>query len=212
MKLNRTTIGAGGALALVALTLTFWYWPRGETAAVAVAEAAVKVDDSELPAVGITHVKATRIAPQVSYPGTVVSRNDSRLAADFEGRVEWVAEVGTVVKQGEVVARLDSQMAAMQLDSDKANVARLGAVLQFDRAHATRMQELLERKVMSKSAADQAVSTRDSNEAALKQAQAALKRSQYQLEHAEIRAPFDGRVVARLINAGEYANAGKDVV
>jgi len=213
IKLDRKTIGALGAAAIAALALTYWFWPRGgEAAAVASAEAAVKADESELPAVSVTHVKATKIAPQVTYPGTVVSRNDSRLAADFEGRVEWVAEVGAVVKQGDVVARLDSHMAAMQLESDKANVARLSAVVQFDRGHATRMQELLDRKVMSKSAADQAVSTRDSNEAALKQADAAMKRSKYQLDHAEIRAPFDGRVVARLINAGEYASAGKDVV
>ena len=213
MKLNRTSIGAAGAVALVAIASTYWFWPRGgEHSAVPTAEAAVKPDEAELPAVSIAQVKATKIAPQVTYPGTVVSRNDSRLAADFEGRVEWVAEVGTIVKQNDVVARLDNHMAAMQLESDKANVARLTAVLQFDRGNATRMQELLERKFMSKAAADQAVSTRDSNEAALKQAEAALKRSKYQFEHAEIRAPFDGRVVARLINAGEYASAGKDVV
>ena len=48
--------------------------------------------------------------------------------------------------------------------------------------------------------------------AALAQAQAALKRSQYQLAHGDIRAPFPGRVVARLINTGEYATAGKPMV
>lgn len=213
MKLDRIRIGALGAVAITVLALTYWFWPReGDAPAMPSAEATAKPDDSQLPAVSVVRVKATKIAPQVTYPGSVVSRNDSKLASDVEGRVEWVAEVGTVVVQGDVVARLDRHLAAMQLDADKANVARLSAVVKFDRAHAARMQELLERKVMSKAAADQADSTRDSNEAALKQADAALKRSAYQLEHTEIRAPFAGRVVARLINAGEYANAGKDVV
>jgi RND family efflux transporter MFP subunit len=213
MKLDRKTIGALGAVAITALALGLWFWPRGgESPAVPNAEAAVKTDESELPAVSVVLVKTTKIAPQATYPGSVVSRNDSRLASDVEGRVDWVAEVGTIVAQGDVVARLDNHLAAMQLESDKANAARLSAVVKFDRAHAARMQELHERKFMSKAAADQADSTRDSNEAALKQAEAALKRSSYQLAHAEIRAPFGGRIVARLINAGEYANAGKDVV
>jgi RND family efflux transporter MFP subunit len=48
--------------------------------------------------------------------------------------------------------------------------------------------------------------------AALAQAQANYQRSQYQFAHSDIRAPFAGRVVARLINAGEYATPGKAVV
>lgn len=212
-SLNRRTQIAGGAAALVAVALgAWWMQPASQVAAVPAAEAAIAPDESQLPPVSIAQVKATRIAPQASYPGTVVSRNDSRLAADVEGRVEWVADVGTVVKEGDVVARLDANLARMQQESDKANVAKLTAQLRFDRAQAQRMQELMDRKVVSKAALDQAHSTRDANEAALKQAEAAAKRSQYQLDHSEIRAPFSGRVVSRLINAGEYASPGKEIV
>ncbi len=212
MAMDRRALG-GSAVALVVVGLGVWWMlPAGEVAAVKQAEAAVKPDESEFPPVSIAHVKATRIAPQASYPGTVVSRNDSKLAADVEGRVEWVADVGTVVKQGDVIARLDANLARMQHDSDMANVAKLTAQVRFDRGQAQRMQELMDRKVVSKAGLDQATSTRDANEAALKQAEAAAKRSQYQLDHSEIRAPFSGRVVSRLINAGEYASPGKDVV
>jgi RND family efflux transporter MFP subunit len=209
---RRKQIG-GGAMVLVVLALGVWWMqPKPELAGAAPAEAAVKQDESELPAVSITKVKATRIAPQASYPGTVVSRNDSRLAADVEGRVEWVADVGTIVKEGDVVARLDANLARMQQEADRAQVAKLSAQVRYDRGHAQRMQELMDKKVVSKAGLDQATSARDANEAALKQAEAALKRSQYQLDHSEIRAPFSGRVVSRLINAGEYANPGKEVV
>jgi RND family efflux transporter MFP subunit len=209
---RRKHLGAG-VVAVATLGLATWVmWPASEIAPVTPAEAAVQPNEAELPPVSIAKVRATRIAPQSSYPGSVVSRNDSKLAADVEGRVEWVADVGTVVKAGDVVARLDANLARMQHDSDTANVAKLTAQVRFDRAQAQRMQELMDRKVVSKAGLDQATSTRDANEAALKQAEAAAKRSQYQLDHAEMRAPFSGRVVSRLINAGEYASPGKDVV
>jgi RND family efflux transporter MFP subunit len=141
-----------------------------------------------------------------------MSRNDSRIAADVEGRVEWVADVGTVVAAGDVIARLDPNVARMENDSAQANVARLAAQLRYDRAQAQRLQDLHERKVVSKAAVDQANSTRDANEAALKQAEASAKRSAFRLDRSEIRAPFGGRVVSRLINAGEYASPGKEIV
>lgn len=209
---RRARIGGAAALAAVAIGAWWMLQPSADVAVAPKAEAAVKPNESELPPVSIAKVRATRIAPQASYPGTVVSRNDSKLAADVEGRVEWVADVGTVVSQGDVIAKLDANLAKMQQESDIANVAKLAAQVRYDRGHATRMAELMERKVVSKAALDQASSTRDANEAALKQAEAALKRSQYQLDHSEIRAPFSGRVVSRLINAGEYASPGKEIV
>ncbi len=214
LRLDRRAKIGGGLVALGTVALGLWFVTRPATNVVVApaAEAAVQPDQSEWPPVSIAKVTATRIAPQASYPGTVVSRNDSRLAADVEGRVEWVADVGTVVAKGDVIARLDANRARMQQDADAATVAKLSAQLRYDRGHATRMQELAERKVVSKAAVDQAAATRDANEAALKAAQAGMKRSQYQFDNAQIRAPFAGRIVSRLINAGEYASPGKEIV
>jgi len=213
MSLDRRKQAGAGIVAVAVIGAAGWLlWPAAEVAAVAPAEAAVQPSEDELPPVSVVKVTATRIAPQASYPGSVVSRNDSKLAADVEGRVEWVADVGTIIKEGDVIARLDANLARLQSDSDKANVAKLTAQVRYDRAQAQRMQELMDRKVVSKAGLDQATSARDANEAALKQAEAAAKRSQYQLDHSEIRAPFAGRVVSRLINAGEYASPGKEIV
>jgi RND family efflux transporter MFP subunit len=142
----------------------------------------------------------------------VVSRNDSQLASEVEGRIASVADVGTIVAKGGVVARVDNTLAVTQLASDQANVTRLQAQLLYDRGQADRMQNLLSQNAIAKSTRDQAVSTRDMDTAALAQAEAAVKKSKYQLDHSDIRAPFPGRVAARLINPGEYATPGKPVV
>lgn len=164
------------------------------------------------PSVGVVQARLVKMAPKSVLPGTVVSRNDSQLASEVEGRIASVAEVGTVVPKDGIVARVDNSLAGMQLASDKASVARLQAQVRFDRDQAQRMDSLLAQNAIAKSTRDQAVSTRDMDAAALAAAQAALKKSQYQFDHSDIRAPFPGRVVARLINPGEYATAGKPIV
>ncbi len=160
----------------------------------------------------MTAARLVRMAPKVALPGTVMSRNDSQLASEVEGRISWVAEVGTVVKAGDVVARIDNRLASLQASSDKANVARLSAQLNFDKDQAGRMENLFNQNAIAKSTRDQAKSTKSMDTAALAQARASLDKSQYQLSHSDIRSPFPGRVVSRLINTGEYATAGKAVV
>lgn len=167
---------------------------------------------SDLPIVATLKAKVERIAPQVALAGSVVSQNDAQLASDVEGRVASVAEVGTVVKAGDVVATLDPSVAGMQLASDKANVAKLEAQLRYDRAQAERMDNLFAQNAIAKATRDQAASTRDADAGALAAARAAAAKSQYDVNHDQIRAPFAGRVVQRLINPGEYATMGKPIV
>jgi RND family efflux transporter MFP subunit len=206
MMITRKNIGSMSAIAggMIAIALL------GTIAQPPKAEAQQRGPDA--PSVGVMQARIVKMAPKMALPGTVMSRNDSQLASEVEGRVSWVAEVGTIVKENDVVARIDNRLANLQLSSDKANVARLAAQLRYDREQAARMDSLLSQNAIAKSTRDQAKSTKDMNAAALAQAQAAYKRSQYQFAHGEIRAPFPGRVVARLINAGEYATPGKPIV
>ena len=166
----------------------------------------------EPPSVGVVIVHTVKLSPKMALPGTVVSRNDSQLASEVEGRIESVADVGAVVAANDVVARIDQSIAKLQLDSDRGNYERLVAQVKFDRAQADRMDNLFKQNAIARATRDQAVSTRDADVGALAQAKAAMLKSQYQYDHSIIRAPFAGRVVARLINPGEYATVGKPIV
>lgn len=201
---NRRRMAAAGiGIAVIAIG-AYAMWPQS-------AQQSGAATTADLPIVTVTPIRMTKLAPQITLAGTVVSRNDSQLASDVEGRVSWIADVGTIVKAGDVVARLDKTVAGMQLASDKANVTRLAAQLRYDRDQAGRMQNLFSQSAIAKATRDQAVSTRDEDAAALAQAEAAVNKSQYEFDHSEIRAPFPGRVVARLVNPGEYATAGKAI-
>lgn len=182
------------------------------SACLALSQPASAQQRTDPPSVGVIPARMVTMAPKTAMPGTVVSRNDSQLASEVEGRIASVAEVGTIVAKGGIVARVDSNLAGMQLASDKASVARLDAQLRYDRNQAQRLNSLFAQNAIAKSTRDQAESTRDMDAAALAQAEAATHKSQYQFDHSDIRAPFPGRVVARLINPGEYATAGKPIV
>jgi RND family efflux transporter MFP subunit len=164
------------------------------------------------PSVGVVAARMVKLSPKMALPGTVVSLNDSHIASEVEGKIAWVADVGTIVPQGGVVARIDQSVSKLQLDSDRANYNRLAAQLKFDRAQASRMDNLFSQNAIARATKDQAESTRDADSGALAAAKAAMMKSQYQYDHGIIRAPFPGRVVQRLINPGEYATVGKDIV
>ena len=40
--------------------------------------------------------------------GTVISQNDARIAAETDGRITWVADVGSRIEKGQAIARIDA--------------------------------------------------------------------------------------------------------
>ncbi|MBS0582812.1 MAG: efflux RND transporter periplasmic adaptor subunit, partial [Proteobacteria bacterium] len=57
--------------------------------------------------VEVGEATASKLAPTRWVPGSVVSRDDAKIASAEAGRLDFVAEVGTRVKAGERLAKLD---------------------------------------------------------------------------------------------------------
>ena len=71
------------------------------------------------------------LAPTVEVPGTVVSRHDSRLASELPAKLKWIAEVGTEVKKGETVARLEDITFRLREMEAKSLVEREEAAVSY---------------------------------------------------------------------------------
>lgn len=150
--------------------------------------------------------------------GYVVAQRKAAISSKASGRLEWlgVAE-GTLVKAGEVIARLDNRDVAAQLDAALANVkvarAALEQSLAEDRdaqASLKRTQDLVAKKFVSQSALDQAVARADravagvaSGRAGLVAAEANAKNAQVAVDYTMIRAPFDGIILSKSANVGD---------
>ncbi|MFT3810814.1 MAG: efflux RND transporter periplasmic adaptor subunit [Micropepsaceae bacterium] len=162
------------------------------------------------PAIVVVGAATTeRMSETVTVPGSVVSRNDSKIAAEVTGRVEWVAEIGTTVEAGAPIARIDKELLTLQARSAEAMVKRLRARVKFLAQEVARLESLIGKGSTTKQKLDEARSSHEMAEQELADAQVTLERAAYDLAHAEVTAPFSGRVVTRLVQPGEFINRGE---
>jgi HlyD family secretion protein len=150
--------------------------------------------------------------------GYVVARRKATVAAEITGKVvEVLIEEGMVVKDGDVVARLDSVLAERDLalaqsraDAAEAAIGAIAADLRDAERIYNRAQSLIARNVVSEADLTKAEARVGVLRAQLKQAQAQFetakldaKRNADVLEKHRIRAPFNGVVVERSAQPGE---------
>jgi RND family efflux transporter MFP subunit len=156
--------------------------------------------------VEVAKASVARVAPRRWVPGGVVSRNDARLATSGAGRLEYVAEVGTRVREGERVAKLEDEAVRLRVDDAKAEVARI----ESQRAMSERQVQRLEKvgSTISQTQLDEVKSQLAVLTAQLQQAQVRQRVAQHDLEQTELRAPFAGVVTERLAQRGEYVATG----
>jgi HlyD family secretion protein len=150
--------------------------------------------------------------------GYVVARRKATVAAEITGKVvEVLIEEGMVVKEGDVVARLDSVLAERDLalaqsraDAAEAAIGAIAADLHDAERILTRAQSLIARHVVSEADLTKAEARVGVLRAQIKQSEAQFatakldaRRTADVLEKHRIRAPFDGVVVERSAQPGE---------
>jgi HlyD family secretion protein len=203
-KRNRILGIAGLSLAVLgALALAF----NGRNARPRYSTAAVDRGDIAY-VVGATGVMQAVTTVQV---GSQVSGTIARLSADFN----------SVVKKGQVIARLDpslfeARLAQSQanLTAARANVDRSKAAVddakqKYERAKALAAENLLPASDLesAKATYEAAVAQDRANRAAVSQAEAAVNQARVDLEHTVITAPIDGVVLARSVDVGQTVAA-----
>ncbi len=160
----------------------------------------------------VATAESRMLAPVTWYPGTVISRNQARVAAEVDGRLEWVAEVGAAIAEGDLVARMDDALLRQSLVENEAAVASENARLTFLDAQVDRLERLVTQNTATRSRLEEAVAERDISRSELGAARARVALTTERLERTRIRAPFGGIVTERVRQGGEWANSGEVVV
>ncbi|UXI68244.1 efflux RND transporter periplasmic adaptor subunit [Tahibacter amnicola] len=162
--------------------------------------------------VAVGEATTTALAPTRWVPGSVVSREDAKIAGVAAGRVMEIAEVGTVVKRGDRLAKLDDVALRLRLESAKASAGRAKAQRDLASTQATRLAKLAPGNAVAQTQLDEANATLESASQELARADAERRSIEHALSETDIRAPFDGVVSERFVQRGEYLQTGGPVV
>lgn len=152
------------------------------------------------------------LAPVTLVPGTVISRDDARLAAEVEGQLIEVAEIGDIVEAGDPVAQIDDTRLTLLKQELSAEITRAEARVRFLESEEQRFAKLAESNLAATTQLESTRSDRDVAIGDLAVARARLAQNADSLARTRLLAPFSGVVVERIKRPGERVDRGDLVV
>lgn len=158
------------------------------------------------PAVEVSNAELRELTPTVTATGTVQSRAGAEIATAVEGQLQWIAEPGAFVAEGEVIGRIQVDELRLQRLEQVARETRSEVALRQAERELERLRA--SGNAVSRFQLDQAQSTRDLAAADLDIARATRRQTDDRLSKAEIRAPFAGVISERVRNVGEELARG----
>jgi HlyD family secretion protein len=205
LRIDRTAPVARGArrgvlpvavLVLVAAAIAAWLLVRPRLFA------AIEVDTVR-PSVQSASSTSPGLAVMTAS-GYVVPRRKAVVSAKIQGRLsELRVEEGSRVKEGDILARLESADYAALVRSAEAAVQRAEADLAEQRRQLRLSEQLQRESVVSRDVLEAADSRVHMADAALQQAKAQVEVARAQLSNTVIRAPFTGVVLRKMAEVGE---------
>lgn len=162
-----------------------------------------------IPTVSVIHATAEKGQEDLVLPGTMQAYVESPIYARTSGYVKkWYHDIGARVRQGELLADIDTPEVDQQLSQAKADLATAQANANLSRITATRFQELIKTDGVSKQEVDNAVGDLAAKEAIVNSAEANVRRLQELEGFKHVTAPFSGVVTRRQTDIGQLVNAG----
>lgn len=149
-------------------------------------------------AVGTMTLERISFEDRIRINGTVTAFEDAMIAVETPGQVLYIAERGTSVNKGDIIMRLDDRLLKANFEAAQSG---------FDLAEDmfNRQSALHADSVISTAQFLQSRTQRD-------QAKAQLTAIQKQLEDAQLRAPFSGRIEEKFTSVGQFVGPGTPVL
>jgi len=197
----------GLAIALIAVValLISGIWSRVRARAALNAETA----QAALPAVSVVTPKQTAPADELILPGNVQPFITSPIYARTNGYLKkWYFDIGAHVKQGQLLAVIETPEVDQQLQQARSNLLTAQANLELASITKARYQGLLKSNAVSQQDVDNAVGTYNANKSIVEADKAAVEQYSALVSFEKIYAPFDGVVTARNTDIGDLINSG----
>ncbi|HEX9206667.1 MAG TPA: efflux RND transporter periplasmic adaptor subunit [Steroidobacteraceae bacterium] len=161
------------------------------------------------PALATVEIGAESAPAELLLDGVVEAVNQATLSAQTAGRVaEVLVDVNAPVKKGALLMRLRAEEQVAGLGQAQAALQAATSQDAQARAQFDRIRDMYERKVVARATYDEAVTARDAAAAHLAAAKAGLESAREGVAYTELRAPYDGVVTDKRVQAGEAVAPG----
>jgi membrane fusion protein, multidrug efflux system len=139
--------------------------------------------------------------------GSVTAWQQVTVRTQVDGRLDQVLfQEGQVVHRGDVLAQIDPRPFEVQLQQAEGALARDRAQLKAAAVDLERFKTLAERKLIAPQQADDQAAVAGQSQGSVQVDQAAIRSARLNIEYARIRAPIDGVVGVRLVDAGNIVH------
>ncbi len=162
--------------------------------------------------VSVVTAKTGEIRQEVPLTGTVTSPRISMISPKYAGYIETVfVDEGDIVKKGDVLLSLDKQLAKIEVARVQAQLQEaLAQVREYERQR-DEAEELVRKKHIAATTFEGAQAQVDIGNAVVKRLRAELQRQQVIIERHHVYAPFDGVVVQKLIEIGQWVDSNRSL-
>ena len=163
-------------------------------------------------AVNVVVVAAGEGATGTGYTGDVRARFEAPVGFRVGGKItERLVDIGTVVRQGQILARLDPADLRLGVDAARQTLAAAEASHAQSRADYARFAELFRQGFISAAEHDRRKMALDVAAAQLEQARSQWALNTNQAEYSVLRAPNDSVVTAVMGEVGQVVDRGQAV-
>jgi RND family efflux transporter MFP subunit len=174
-------------------------------------EVARWTEGQAIPTVAVVTPKAAPAQNELELPGNIEAYYTGSIFARASGYVkEWYRDIGAHVKQGEVLALIDTPDLDQQLAQARADLQTAVANQKLSKVTADRWVALAVHNAVSQQSKDEKVSDLQAKTATVEAGQANVDRLKSLQSFNQLVAPFDGVVTTRGLDIGQLAVAGSD--
>jgi RND family efflux transporter MFP subunit len=169
-----------------------------------------KAKESAEITVTLAEVELRSFRTVVPFTGNLLAVNRADLKAEVSGRVTRVSVFeGDYIKSGQVLSVQDEEDLVLAVAAAEAQLVQAQAQARQATSDFERATQLLEKRSITKQAAQQAETYYTASQAGAMAAESNLGIAKSRLHKAQIRSPFDGQVAQCIVKAGEILNPGQ---
>jgi RND family efflux transporter MFP subunit len=162
-----------------------------------------------IPTVAVIHASVQSTQEDLVLPGAMQAYVESPIYARTNGYLKkWYHDIGSRVRQGELLADIDTPEVDQQLSQARAELNTAQANANLSKITAVRYQELIKTDGVSKQEVDNAVGDLEAKVASVNSAEANVRRLEDLESFKHVYAPFSGVVTRRSVDTGTLINAG----